>query len=317
MTAIELDKKKIHILYLMMFFTLILTQYTSHAFKTIPENQKKEINITQTTVSKQKSFSHCSVQRRSFSTNIHSKQSSRPLTNITKNTTLLGTPDQPTIDGGIINAPGDTTLYIVQTSPNHQTTTLNSSFSLSTKKNKLIASTPPPENSLPTKSFSDTWMHSDDIQRILNNAAQTGKLSYVLNKANTLGLPANVALLPIIESQYNDNAISPKGAAGAWQLMPSVASDYGLEGQERMQFIPATNAALMLLYQLHQELGNWDLTFAAYNAGTKRVISAIQLKPNTTNINNLDLPKETKQYIARLHDINEMLISHYSNEYPH
>jgi len=315
MIEIELDKKQIHVLYLIMFFTMILAQYTFHVFKAIPETQKKEINVAQTIVSKPKSFSNYSVQKKSSSINMPSKQSSRPLINITKNTTLLGTPDQPTIDGGIINAPGDTTLYIVQALPNHQTATLNSHFSLS-KKNSSFVSIPTSENPLPTKSFSDNWMHSDDIQRILNNAAQTGKLSYVLNKANTLGLPANVALLPIIESHYNDDAISPKGAAGAWQLMPSVASDYGLESNERTQFIPATNAALILLYQLHQQLGNWDLTFAAYNAGAKRVSSAIQQKPTTTDINSLDLPQETKQYIARLHAINAMLISHYSNGNP-
>jgi membrane-bound lytic murein transglycosylase D len=141
----------------------------------------------------------------------------------------------------------------------------------------------------------------------LEKAAVTGKLTYILNQSDQKQLPASVALLPVVESAYQDNAISPKGAAGLWQLMPETARENGISPENRTDFIPSTQAALNYLKQLHEQFGNWTLAFAAYNAGQERVMQALQKNPAATSLEELDLPKETKNYINALISIDQKL----------
>jgi len=58
---------------------------------------------------------------------------------------------------------------------------------------------------------------------------------------------------------------------------------------------------------LHQQFGSWALAFAAYNAGSKRVELALRKNPKARSIKDLDLPKETKQYVSRIMSINKKL----------
>jgi membrane-bound lytic murein transglycosylase D len=148
---------------------------------------------------------------------------------------------------------------------------------------------------------------NEKVKRILINAAESGKLDYVLKKADQMGLPASTAIIPMVESQYQTDAVSPKGAAGAWQLMPSVAKDYGISNQDRFQFTASTDAALKLINSLHNQFNNWDLSFAAYNAGSKRIMDALHKNPSAQNVNDLDVPKETKEYVSRIKNINYAL----------
>ncbi len=43
------------------------------------------------------------------------------------------------------------------------------------------------------------------------------------------GLPADLLGVVAVESGYDPNAVSPKGAAGLWQFMPATARQYGLD----------------------------------------------------------------------------------------
>ena len=43
------------------------------------------------------------------------------------------------------------------------------------------------------------------------------------------GLPIELRALPIIESALSTTAVSPMGAVGLWQFMPSTGKSYGLE----------------------------------------------------------------------------------------
>lgn len=161
---------------------------------------------------------------------------------------------------------------------------------------------------LKSQSFQDNWATSSKVKQVLMQAAQQGKLAYVLKKSEEMQLPASVALIPLVES-HCQNITSPKGAAGDWQLMPAVANDYGITSEERFEFKPATNTALKLLQNLHARFGNWELAFAAYNAGSTRVETALKKQPTVSSIQELALPIETKQYVQKIKTANAVLIT--------
>ena len=73
-----------------------------------------------------------------------------------------------------------------------------------------------------------------------------------------------------VESNYNPFAISPKGALGIMQLIPSTARRFGVSDV----FNPVENiqgGARYLKYLLDLYHGNYPLTLAAYNAGEEAV----------------------------------------------
>jgi len=78
--------------------------------------------------------------------------------------------------------------------------------------------------------------------------------------------PALVAAVVDVESGFNARAVSPKGAAGAMQLMPATAARYGVsDADDPAQNIDAGVRHLKDLLVQHQ--GNVALALAAYNAG--------------------------------------------------
>ena len=47
----------------------------------------------------------------------------------------------------------------------------------------------------------------------------------ILNKHE---VPLELQMIPVLESQFNANAVSPAGAVGYWQFMTELANEYGL-----------------------------------------------------------------------------------------
>lgn len=97
-----------------------------------------------------------------------------------------------------------------------------------------------------------------------------------------------------IESRSNPSAVSPKGARGLMQVMPSTARLLGLQNPEQRLFEPLTNLATgaKLLKKLQGRYGlNLRLILAAYNAGEGAVRRyGMQIPPY----------RETQEYVKNV-----------------
>ncbi len=84
------------------------------------------------------------------------------------------------------------------------------------------------------------------------------------------GLPAELAVLPHVESSFNPAAYSKVGAAGLWQFMRSTGRRYmRIDGSidDRLDPFRSTEAAAQLLAYNYRLLGTWPLALTAYNHG--------------------------------------------------
>lgn len=133
-------------------------------------------------------------------------------------------------------------------------------------------------------------------------------LHMILEELDRRNLPYELALLPIVESEYRARSFSRRGAAGLWQFIPTTGQAYGLRNDwwydGRLDIHASTLAALDYLQTLNTRFkGDWLLALAAYNAGPTRVQGAINknIKQNRpTDFWNLSLPLETRHYVPRL-----------------
>jgi len=139
-------------------------------------------------------------------------------------------------------------------------------------------------------------------------------LHHIVEAIEQRRLPAELALLPVIESAFEPFAQSPSGAAGIWQFIPSTGRRYGLRQtwwyDGRRDVVESTRAALDLLQTLHDELGDWLLAIAAYNAGEGTVLEAMKAarsKGREPIFWNLELPAETRTYVPRLLALAEII----------
>jgi soluble lytic murein transglycosylase-like protein len=94
-----------------------------------------------------------------------------------------------------------------------------------------------------------------------------------------------------VESNYNPYAVSPKGAQGLMQLIPSTARRFGVANT----FNPLENiqgGARYLRYLLDLYNGNYPLALAAYNAGEQAVAKYGGVPPYAETQNYLVLVKK-------------------------
>jgi membrane-bound lytic murein transglycosylase D len=128
-------------------------------------------------------------------------------------------------------------------------------------------------------------------------------LPYILEQVLEQQIPAELALLPIIESALDPYAFSPYGANGLWQFMSPTAKQYGLQINKgydgRRDIVASTDAALTYLERLNKRFDNWLLAVAAYNAGGGTVSKAIR-RGDSRDFFALKLPRETRAYVPRL-----------------
>ncbi|MET2851880.1 lytic transglycosylase domain-containing protein [Vibrio owensii] len=136
-------------------------------------------------------------------------------------------------------------------------------------------------------------------------------LDHIFKQLKQKSLPANLVLVPMLESSYNPKAVSHANAAGLWQLIPATATRFGLQvsdkQDERFDTKASTQAAIRYLEFLYNKFDqDIALTLAAYNAGEGRVARAIK-KADSRDFTALTLPKETQQYVNRFYALERLV----------
>jgi len=125
----------------------------------------------------------------------------------------------------------------------------------------------------------------------------------VEQKLKAKGMPLDLKYVVLVESDLRLDARSHAGATGPWQFMGPTAQRFQLEinddVDERLDFGPATDAALDYLKILRRQLGSWTLALAAYNCGEGRVKREMQ-DQRVNNYYHLALPEETERYVYRV-----------------
>lgn len=155
--------------------------------------------------------------------------------------------------------------------------------------------------------------HPKHFEKVLQDAQPF--IYYIFQQVKARGLPTELSLLPLVESHFNPTAYSPVGAAGLWQIMPTTGSDFGIKENwwydGRLDVIASTNAALTYLTYLGELYDHdWALALAAYNSGQGTVNNAIRHNAEAkkpTDYWNLNLPKETRDYVPRLAAVVEIV----------
>lgn len=154
--------------------------------------------------------------------------------------------------------------------------------------------------------------HPDYVNRVVERARPY--LYHIVNEVKKRGMPMEVALLPVVESGFKPHAYSKSHAAGLWQFIPGTGKVYGLDQNwwydGRRDVIQSTRAALDYLQKLHNDFGDWQLAFAAYNCGEGTVGRAIKrnkARGKPTDFWSLDLPRETSAYVPKLMAVSHMV----------
>lgn len=132
-------------------------------------------------------------------------------------------------------------------------------------------------------------------------------LYFILAQARAEGVPSDLVLLPIIESQFDPELTSSQGAAGMWQFMPATGRLMGLTINSsydgRLDAFASTQAAMRYFKRLAERFDdNYLLAMAAYNVGDGRLLRALRgsYPPYDANtVFELQLPQETKNHIAK------------------
>lgn len=139
-------------------------------------------------------------------------------------------------------------------------------------------------------------------------------LFHIMEEVERRGLPAELALLPFIESAFNPEAMSHARASGMWQFMPATGRHFDLTQNvfrdDRRSVLDSTRAALDYLTKLHGMFGDWHLALAAYNWGegsVQRAMRANQRARRATDYPSLRMPIETRDYVPKLQAVKNIV----------
>jgi len=122
--------------------------------------------------------------------------------------------------------------------------------------------------------------HFADTHAIIHNASIKHKIPAAFIKS-----------IVAAESNFNPNAISPKGAVGLMQLMPATAQEYGVDPTIPEQNVDGGTRYLGRLLKRYRKHRNGVVrAIAAYNAGPGTVDKYRGIPPF----------RETRAYVTRV-----------------
>jgi membrane-bound lytic murein transglycosylase D len=153
----------------------------------------------------------------------------------------------------------------------------------------------------------------DYVERMTTRGSRY--LFHIVEEVEKRGMPAELALLPFIESAFVTHAVSSAKATGMWQFMPATGRDFDLKQNifrdDRRDVLASTRAALDYLGRLHKMFGDWHLALAAYNWGQGNVQKAIarnQRLGRPTDYASLKMPDETRYYVPKLQAVKNIVL---------
>jgi membrane-bound lytic murein transglycosylase D len=152
------------------------------------------------------------------------------------------------------------------------------------------------------------------VQRMVGRGGRY--LYHIVEEVERRQMPAELALLPFIESAFNPQAQSHARASGMWQFMPATGKDFDLRQNlfrdDRRDVLASTRAALDYLQRLHGMFDDWHLALAAYNWGQGNVTRAIasnRRAGKATDYGSLKMPEETRDYVPKLQAIKNIVLA--------
>jgi len=123
------------------------------------------------------------------------------------------------------------------------------------------------------------------------------------------GIPDDFKYLAVIESNLQ-NATSPAGAKGMWQLLIGAAKDNGLEVNdnvdERYHLEKATRAACDYLLAAKEKFGTWTMAAAAYHDGNGGLAKKLR-EQKVTSYYEVLAGENTQRYVPRILAAKEIL----------
>jgi len=141
----------------------------------------------------------------------------------------------------------------------------------------LALPSPESSNNYPSNQNYDGLSVRTDLQSLIEQAAQDNGVD-----------PALIASVIKVESDFNPNSTSPKGAMGLMQLMPDTAKELSVANPyDPAENVKAGTRYLKTLLDRYQ--GSVHLALAAYNWG----MGNLERRPE-------QIPTETRQYIDRV-----------------
>ena len=129
-------------------------------------------------------------------------------------------------------------------------------------------------------------------------------------------MPLEIALLPMVESAFNPNAMSVSRASGIWQFMPSTGKHVRPEADVVVRLAARRRrrdraSALDYLQKLNAEFDDWQLALAAYNWGEGNVRRADRAQPREGPADRLrepdEMPDETRNYVPKLQAVKNII----------